>query len=93
MNTLVGLAGIRLPTLTSYDRESLTEYVVLQTSPGIVGCIEYLVFTGRREIGGRDSIDYTLNDRIEVFFKVGIRYLVGSGDRQVRRIDGEVFSL
>ena len=43
MNILVGLAGIRLPTLTSYDRKSLTKCVVLQASPGVVECIERLV--------------------------------------------------
>ena len=93
MNALVGLAGIRLPTLTSYDRESLTEYVVLQASPGIVGCIECLVLAGWKEVGGRDAIDCTLEDRMEVFFEVGMGYLwsIGSGDRRVRRIDNEVF--
>ena len=91
MNTLVGLAGIRLPILTSYDRKSLTEYVILQASPYIIGCIECFIFTRRIEVGGRDSIDCTLKDRMEVFFKVGMRYLVGGGDRGVRRTDGEVF--
>ena len=93
MNALIGLAGIRLPTLTSYDGESLTECVVLQASPSIVGCIECLIFTGRKEVGGRDSIDCTLEDGMEVFFKVGMRYpwRIGDGDRRVRRIDGEVF--
>lgn len=93
MNTLVGLAGIRLPTLASHDRKSLTECVVLQASPGVVGCIERLVFAGREEVGGRDTIDCTLEDRMGVFFKVGMRYpeRISDGDRRDRRTDGEVF--
>lgn len=74
MNTLVGLAGIRLTTLASYDRESLTECVVLQASPGVVGCVERLIFAGRKEVGGGDAIDYALKDRMEVFFEVGMGY-------------------
>ena len=74
INALIGLAGIRLSTLTSYDRKSLTECVVLQASPYIVGCIECLVFAGRKEVGGRYSIDYTLEDRMEVFLKIWMWY-------------------
>ena len=44
-------------------------------------------------MGGRDTIDYTLKDRIEVFFKVEMRYLerIGDSDRRDRRTNGEVF--
>lgn len=44
-------------------------------------------------MGGRDAIDCTLKDRMEVFFEVGMRYLgrIGDGDRRDRRTDGEVF--
>ena len=85
--------GIHLPILISYDRESLTECVVLQASLDIVGCVECLVFAGRKEVGGRDSIDRTLKNRMEVFFKVEIRYLgrIDGGYKRDRRIDGEVF--
>ena len=91
MGTLVGLTGIRLPTLASHDRKSLTECAVLQASPGVVGCIERLVFTRRKEVGGRDTIDCTLEDRMEVFVNVGIRYpgRISDGDRRDRRTDGD----
>ena len=83
MNTLVGLAGIRLLTLASHHRESLNECVVLQASPGVVWYIKYLVLAGRKEVGGGDAIDRTLEDRMEVFFKVGVRYpgRIGGDDR------------
>ena len=59
-------------------------------SLGVVRCVECLVFTGRKEVGGRYAIDCPLKDRMEVFFEVGIRYLerIDDGDR---RTDSEVF--
>ena len=44
-------------------------------------------------MGGRDLIYRTLKNRMEVFFKVGMRYLgrIGDGDRRGRRTDGEDF--
>ena len=44
-------------------------------------------------MGGRNSIDYTLENRMEIFFEVGMRYLerISDGDRRDRRTDGEVF--
>ena len=40
MDALVGLAGIRLLTLASYNRKPLTEFIVLQASPGVIGCVK-----------------------------------------------------
>ena len=85
MNTLVGLAGIRLPTLASHDRKSLTECVVLQASPGVVGCIERLVFTRQKEGGERDATDYTLEDRIE--WRSSSRYECGTQGGLATAID------
>ena len=84
MDTLVGLAGIRLPTLASHDRRFLIKCVVLQASPGVVGCIERLVLARRKEGGVRDAIDCTLEDRMKVFVKVGMRYpeSISDGDRR-----------
>ena len=93
MYTLRGLAGIRLPILANHNREPWAGCLVLQASPGIVGCIERLVLTRRKEVGGRDAIDCTLEDRMEIFFEIGIGYLrgIGDGDRRGRRTCGEVF--
>ena len=90
INIFVGLAGIRLSTLASHDRESLTEYIVLQASLYVVGCVERLVLAGRKEVGGRDTIDYTLEDGMEVFFEVGIGYLwrIGEGGGLAARSSG-----
>ena len=41
----------------------------------------------------RDSIDYILKNRMEVFIKIEVRYSerIDDGDRRDRRTDGEVF--
>ena len=39
---------------------------------------------------GRDIIDYSLKNKIEIFFKIGMWYLKRFSEDD-RRIDGEVF--
>ena len=95
MNTLVGLAGIGFPILASHDSEALTECVVLQASPGIVGRIEGLVLAWWEEVGGWDAIDCALEDWDEVLVKIGMWYPARGvdGDWGGRRTDcggGEV---
>ena len=72
MYIFVDLAGISLLILTSYDRKRLTERVVLQASLGVVRCIERLIFARRKEMGGRDTIDYTLKERRKVVLETGV---------------------
>lgn len=60
MNAVMGLAGIRLPTLASHDRRSLTECEVLQASLGGIGYLKGLVLAGRKGIRGKDAINCIL---------------------------------
>ena len=60
---------------------SLTECIVLQASPGVIGGVKRLFFAGRKEVRGRDAINCTLEDWMEVFFNVGI----GDPDRRCGR--------
>ena len=74
MYTLIGLAGVGLPTLVSYNGEILIEGIVLQASPGIVGGIERFVLNRWKKMGGWNMINCPLKDRNKVFFKVGMGY-------------------
>ena len=74
INALVNLAGINLLILSCYNRESLTKCVILQTSPDVVGYIKRLILAKRKEVGGRNTINCTLDNGIEIFFEVGMGY-------------------
>lgn len=89
MNAVISLAGILDPTRASHDCKSLTECVVLQASPGVIGCIERLVLAGWKEVGGGDTIDCTLEDWMEVFFEVGMGDPGRRCGRAGRAVDGD----
>lgn len=98
MNEVISLAWILDPTRASHDCKSLTECVVLQASPGVIGCIERLVLAGWKEVGGGDTIDCTLEDWMEVFFEVGMgdpcrRCGRDSGGRRAVGGDGEAYKV